>query len=118
MGNNSMCPYKMKYVNKVQKLCGKIEICEGDLYNPINLKFHIGDYQGVSVMEIKDGFIDKISDLEDVIVVYKDNEIDTGFEYKMDEFMILEVCDDVYELRLVVESSVEVNAMNIWSGSV
>ena len=29
MGNNPMCLYKMKYVNKVQELCGKIEIGEG-----------------------------------------------------------------------------------------
>jgi hypothetical protein len=43
-GNNPMCPYKIQYVNKVQELRGKIEIGEGSLYNPINLKFHLQDH--------------------------------------------------------------------------
>ena len=70
MGNSPMCPYKMRYVNKVQELCGKIEIGEGSFYNPFNLKFHLQDYQGVSVMEMKDGFKEEISDLDDVLVQY------------------------------------------------
>ena len=51
------------------------------MYNLITLNFYLQDHRGVSVMEMKDGFIDEISDLDDVIVLYKDNEIDTGFGY-------------------------------------
>ena len=41
------------------------------MYNPISLKFHLGDHHGVSVIEMKDGFIDEISDLDYMIVLYK-----------------------------------------------
>ena len=88
------------------------------MYNPIDLKFHLQDHYGVSVIEMKDGFKDEISDLDDVIVLYKDNEIDTGLGYEWEDLMVLEVGDDVYDLRLVVESSAGVRTENRWTGTV
>ena len=70
------------------------------------------------MIEIKDGFIDEISNLDDGIGVYKDNEIDTRFGYEWDELMSLEDGYDVYELRLVVESSVGNRAVNSWTGRI
>ena len=82
------------------------------------MKFHLQNHRGVRVLKMKDWFIDKLSDLDDMVVVYKDIEVDNDFGYEWDELISLEVGGEVYEMRLIVETSSRDISVSICTGTV
>ena len=63
---------------------------------------------------MKDEFIDELSDLDDVGVLYKYIEVDTDFQYEWNELLSILVDNEVYELSLLVKKKEDDRGLNSW----